>query len=207
MSLKRFLLPAAAILFAITTYSVFAADAPAPQPEPAPTDQANALIPGADYLIQPGDVLQISVWKEPDLTRPEVLVRPDGGLSFPLAGDVQAAGRSVPDLEKELTKRIQKYIPEAVVTVTIRQALGYRFYVVGRVTRSGEFVSVRPIDVMQALALAGGTTSFAAQNDIKILRRENGVETSIPFRYGRVQKGKSLNENIILKSGDIVVVP
>jgi polysaccharide export outer membrane protein len=212
MSLKRFLLPAAAILFAITTYSVFAADAPAPQPEPAAAaapavvDQANALIPGADYLIQPGDVLQISVWKEPDLTR-EVLVRPDGGLSFPLAGDVQAAGNSVPDLEKDLTKRIQKYIPEAVVTVAIRQALGYRFYVVGRVNRPGEFNSVRPIDVMQALALAGGTTSFAAQNDIKILRRVNGVETSIPFRYGRVQKGKSLKENIILKSGDIVVVP
>jgi polysaccharide export outer membrane protein len=206
MSLKRFLLPAAAILFAITTYSVSAADEPAPQPEPAATDQANALIPGADYLIQPGDLLQISVWKEPDLTR-EVLVRPDGGLSFPLAGDVQAAGNSVPDLEKELTKRIQKYIPEAVVTVAIRQALGYRFYVVGRVNRPGEFNSVRPIDVMQALALAGGTTSFAAVNDIKVLRRENGVESSIPFRYGRVQKGKSLKENIILKSGDIVVVP
>jgi polysaccharide export outer membrane protein len=212
MSLKRVLLPAAAILFAITTFSVFAADTPAPQPEPAAAaapavvDQANALIPGADYLIQPGDVLQISVWKEPDLTR-EVLVRPDGGLSFPLAGDVQAAGNSVPDLEKDLTKRIQKYIPEAVVTVAIRQALGYRFYVVGRVNRPGEFNSVRPIDVMQALALAGGTTSFAAVNDIKVLRRENGVESSIPFRYGRVQKGKSLKENIILKSGDIVVVP
>lgn len=206
MSLKRFLSSAATLVLVFTVISVPAVDEQVLQPAPAGNDPANALVVGADYLIQPGDILQISVWKEPDLTR-EVLVRPDGGLSFPLAGDVQAAGNSVPDLENEITKRIRKYIPEAVVTVAIRQALGYRFYIVGRVNRPGEFNSVRPIDVMQALALAGGTTSFAALNDIKILRRENGVETSIPFRYGRVQKGKSLKENIILKSGDVVVVP
>lgn len=206
MSLKRFLSSAATLVLVFTVISVPAVDEQVLQPAPAGNDPANALVVGADYLIQPGDILQISVWKEPDLAR-EVLVRPDGGLSFPLAGDVQAAGNSVPDLENEITKRIRKYIPEAVVTVAIRQALGYRFYIVGRVNRPGEFNSVRPIDVMQALALAGGTTSFAALNDIKILRRENGVETSIPFRYGRVQKGKSLKENIILKSGDVVVVP
>lgn len=206
MSLKRFLSSAATLVLVFAVISVPAVDEQVLQPAPAGNDPANALVVGADYLIQPGDVLQISVWKEPDLTR-EVLVRPDGGLSFPLAGDVPAAGNSVPDLEKELANRIRKFIPEAVVTVAMKDARGYRFYVVGRVNRPGEQISPRPIDVMQALALAGGTTTFAALNDIKILRRENGVETSIPFRYGRVQKGKSLKENIILKSGDVVVVP
>lgn len=206
MSLKRFLSSAATLVLVFTVISVPAVDEQVLQPAPAGNDPANALVVGADYLIQPGDLLHISVWKEPDLER-DVLVRPDGGLSFPLAGDVPAAGNSVPDLEKELANRIRKFIPEAVVTVAMKDARGYRFYVVGRVNRPGEQISPRPIDVMQALALAGGTTSFAALNDIKILRRENGVEASIPFRYGRVQKGKSLKENIILKSGDVVVVP
>lgn len=206
MSLKRFLSSAATLVLVFTVISVPAVDEQVLQPAPAGNDPANALVVGVDYLIQPGDLLHISVWKEPDLER-DVLVRPDGGLSFPLAGDVPAAGNSVPDLEKELANRIRKFIPEAVVTVAMKDARGYRFYVVGRVNRPGEQISPRPIDVMQALALAGGTTSFAALNDIKILRRENGVETSIPFRYGRVQKGKSLKENIILKSGDVVVVP
>ena len=206
MSLKRFLSSAATLVLVFAVISVPAVDEQVLQPAPAGNDPANALVVGADYLIQPGDLLHISVWKESDLER-DVLVRPDGGLSFPLAGDVPAAGNSVPDLEKELANRIRKFIPEAVVTVAMKDARGYRFYVVGRVNRPGEQISPRPIDVMQALALAGGTTSFAALNDIKILRRENGVETSIPFRYGRVQKGKSLKENIILKSGDVVVVP
>lgn len=206
MSLKRFLSSAATLVLVFAVISVPAVDEQVLQPAPAGNDPANALVVGVDYLIQPGDLLHISVWKESDLER-DVLVRPDGGLSFPLAGDVPAAGNSVPDLEKELANRIRKFIPEAVVTVAMKDARGYRFYVVGRVNRPGEQISPRPIDVMQALALAGGTTSFAALNDIKILRRENGVETSIPFRYGRVQKGKSLKENIILKSGDVVVVP
>ncbi len=160
----------------------------------------------SQYLLQPGDVLQIGVWKERELER-EILVRPDGKISFPLAGDIQAEGRTVAQLEKDLAKNIGRYIPEAVVTVVLKQPGGNQIYVVGRVNRPGPYPSLRTVDVMQAIALAGGMTPFASVNKIKILRRVDGVETVIRFRYGRVARGKSLSENIILQSGDIVVVP
>jgi polysaccharide biosynthesis/export protein len=160
----------------------------------------------ARYRIQPGDVLIVSVWKEQDMLS-EVLVRPDGGLSFPLAGEIDAAGRTVDEVRQALDERLQKFIPNAVVTVAVKQIGGNRVYVIGKVNRPGEFAFTRPIDVMQALSLAGGTTSFAALNDIRILRRENGKQRSIEFRYGDVEIGRRLEQNILLQSGDTVVVP
>lgn len=158
------------------------------------------------YRIQPGDVLIVSVWKEQDMLS-EVLVRPDGGLSYPLAGEIDAAGRTVEELRQTLDERLQKFIPSAVVTVAVKVIGGNRVYVIGKVNRPGEFTFTRPLDVMQALSLAGGATSFAALNDIRILRRENGKQKSIEFRYGEVEGGRRLEQNILLKSGDTVVVP
>lgn len=158
------------------------------------------------YLLQPGDMIQISVWKERDLDR-EILIRPDGRISFPLAGDIQAEGKTVAQLEKEVARNIGKYVPDAVVTVVLRSPGGNQIFVTGRVTRPGSYTSARTLDVVQAIALAGGLTPFASPNKIKILRRVNDVETVISFRYGRIEKGKSLTENIILQSGDVVVVP
>jgi polysaccharide export outer membrane protein len=158
------------------------------------------------YTIQPGDVLQVTVWKEKDLDR-EVLVRPDGGLSFPLAGEIQATNKTTDQVRREIALKLGKYIPEAVVTVAVKQALGSKIYVVGRVNRPGEYTAVRNVDVMQALSLAGGMTPFASANSIKILRRVNGVETAIPFKYGQVESGRRLTQNILLQSGDVVVVP
>jgi polysaccharide biosynthesis/export protein len=158
------------------------------------------------YLIQPGDLLQVSVWKEQDL-QGEILVRPDGGLSFPLAGDVAAEGKTVTELQSLLTERLRKYIPDPVVTILVKAAGGSRIYVLGKVNRPGEYPLYRPLDVMQALSLAGGTTPFAAVNDIAILRREGGKQRAIGFRYGDVEKGKALDQNLLLKSGDTVVVP
>jgi polysaccharide export outer membrane protein len=158
------------------------------------------------YRIQPGDLLRISVWKEQDL-QGEVLVRPDGGLSFPLAGDVQATGKSVEELRKELTERLKEFIPDAVVTVAIKEIGGNRVYVLGKVNRPGEFSFSRPLDVMQALSLAGGTTPYAALNDIVILRRNNERVDAIRFRYADVEHGKELSQNVLLHSGDTVVVP
>ena len=160
----------------------------------------------APYLIQPGDVLVVSVWKETDL-QSEVLVRPDGGLSLPLAGEFDAAGHSIEELRGAIAKKLDKYVPNAVVTVSVKQIGGNRIYVIGKVSRPGEFMFSRPIDVMQALSLAGGTTSFAALNDIQILRRESGKQQSIAFRYGDVENGRKLDQNILLRSGDTVVVP
>ncbi len=159
------------------------------------------------YRIQPGDMLIISVWKEPDLQM-EVLVRPDGGLSFPLAGDQRAAGRTVDELRQVLATRLKKFIPDPVVTVTVRQLGGNRVYVIGKVNRPGEFPFSRPLDVMQSLSLAGGATSFASVNDIRILRRgDNGQQISIPFRYEDVARGRNLEQNVLLETGDTVVVP
>lgn len=158
------------------------------------------------YKVQPGDVLTVSVWKETDLQQQEILVRPDGGFTFPLAGEVDTADKSVEEIRSLLADRLKRYIPNPVVTVMLRQ-IGARIYVVGRVNHPGDFPYSSPIDVMQAISLAGGTTSFAALNDIVILRRQNGAQESIPFRYSDVSRGRNLSQNIQLQSGDTVVVP
>jgi len=158
------------------------------------------------YRIQPGDVLDVSVWKEEDLVK-QVLVRPDGGMSFPLVGNIQAAGKSVADLQKLITERLTKYIPDPVVTVATLKLDGNKVYVIGKVARPGEFQTNRYMDVVQALSMAGGMTPYAADNKITVLRRENGKQRSIPFRYGDIEKGEDLEQNIILQSGDVVVVP
>ena len=161
----------------------------------------------ASYLIQPGDILQISVWKEEDL-QAEVLVRPDGGISFPLVGDLSLKGMSVAQTAELITKKIEQYIPDPMVTVAIKQIGGNRIYVIGKVNRPGEFPFSKALDVMQALSLGGGTTAYADLSDIQILRRnDSGKQIAIPFNYGRVESGKSLESNILLQSGDTVVVP
>ncbi len=158
------------------------------------------------YRIGPEDVLEIFVWKEPDLQR-EVLVRPDGGISFPLAGDLEAAGKTPVEVQEELTRRLQKYIPDAVVTVTVTKVAGYRIFVVGKVNNPGQYVVGRYVNVLQALTLAGGLTPYASENKIKIVRKKGDGEVTFPFHYSAVKKGKNLEENILLQSGDVVVVP
>src|SRR5210317_1354192 len=159
--------------------------------------------PSKGYLIQPGDVLEVSVWKEEDLQR-EVLVRPDGQISFPLVGDIDANGKTVSDLRAEITDRLQKYIPNLVVTVTVAQIMGKKIYVIGQVNNPGEFVVNPRVDVMQALSMAGGTTPFAKLGDIIILRRNSdGNQSAIRFRYNQVESGRSLDQNIMLNNGDV----
>ena len=123
---------------------------------------------GDTYKIQPGDVLDISVWKEEDLVK-QVLVRPDGGMSFPLVGNIQAAGKSVAELQKTITERLTKYIPDPVVTVAMLKLDGNKVYVIGKVARPGEILANRYMDVVQALSMAGGMTPYAADNKITIL--------------------------------------
>jgi len=160
-----------------------------------------------DYRLQPGDLLTISVWKEKDLDS-EVLVRPDGGISFPLAGDVNAQNETVAEVRQALAERLQRYIPDPVVTVAVKNIGGNHIYVIGKVSRPGEFPFSRPVDVMQALSLAGGATPYAALNEIVILRRNNaGAQKVLPFRYGDIARGRNLGQNVLLESGDTVVVP
>ncbi len=160
----------------------------------------------ADYRIGPEDVLYISVWKEEELQR-EVLVRPDGGISFPLAGDIQVSGKTPVEVEQEITAKIQHYIPEAVVSVSVKTVSGYTIFVNGKVKQPGKFVVGRYMDVMQAITLAGGLDTFAKEDSIKVIRRQNGKQVVHRFNYKEVKKGNNLEQNIILKSGDTIVVP
>lgn len=161
---------------------------------------------GPDYVIQRGDLVNVSVWREQDLDR-TILVRPDGRISFPLAGDLMAAGQTIAQLTQAIAAKLQQFIPGPVVTVTLKENLGNRLYVTGRVNRPGVYQVNQDIDVVQALALAGGLTPFADQSGIKILRREKGVGRAILFNYKQVQRGEQLEQNIILLPGDTVLVP
>lgn len=159
-----------------------------------------------EYLIEPEDTLNISVWKEEGLQK-DVLVRPDGGISFPLVGDLIAAGKSTSQIQTEITTKLKKYIPQPVVTVSLLKLAGYKVYVLGKVNKPGQFIVGSYVDVMQVLTLAGGLTPYASENDVKIIRRINGKEIVFPFEYSEVKSGERLQQNIILKSGDVVVVP
>jgi polysaccharide export outer membrane protein len=160
----------------------------------------------ADYTLHAGDKIEVSVWKEEDLQR-QVTVRPDGRFSFPLTGDVQAVGRSADEVRGDIENRLKRYISEPVVTVTVVEVAGNRVYVIGQVARPGMFVMNPQLNVLQALSLAGGTTPFAKLDDISILRHSGMSQQTLPFRYGQVVEGKSLEQNITLESGDVVVVP
>jgi polysaccharide export outer membrane protein len=187
-----------AILTAALLWTGLAAAQAYEPPSPVPADP---------YRIQPGDILAITVWKEEDL-QGDVLVRTDGGVSFPLAGEILAVPMTIEELRKDIARRLEKYIPNPVVTVALKQSGGNRIYVLGKVNRPGEFPFGKPIDVMQAISLAGGTTSYASLDDIKILRRKSGGnQDAINFRYSEVAQGRGLEQNILLISGDTVVVP
>lgn len=167
-----------------------------------------AAVQAADlpYTVKPGDLLSISIWKEPDL-QGDVLVTPDGTFAFPLVGQVDARNKTVTDLHKLITERLKGYISDPVVTVSVKEIKGNKVYVIGQVTRPGEFIVNPSVDVMQALSMAGGTTPFASLANIMILRRAAGNQQSFRFDYTNVVKGRSLEQNIELQSGDVVVVP
>lgn len=170
------------------------------------TSREDKALISSGYQLQPEDVLEISVWKEEGLKK-EVLIRPDGGLSFPLVGELQAAGMTAAQLQRELTQRLEKFIPDPVVSVAILKVAGNRIFVIGKVNKPGEFPAGRYVDVLQVLSMAGGLTPFASENSIKILRKERGTELVFPFKYSEVKKGENLQQNIQLQGGDVVVVP
>jgi polysaccharide biosynthesis/export protein len=173
---------------------------------PAQEERDTGRADTRSYLVQPGDLLHVQVWKEEGLDQ-EVLVRPDGGFSFPLAGDINAVGKTVEELRAEITDRLSRLIPGLVVTVSVREINGNKVYVLGQVNNPGEFVMNPRIDVMQALSIAGGTTAFASTNDIFVLRREDGRQVALPFQLNDIVRRRNLEQNILLESGDVVVVP
>jgi polysaccharide export outer membrane protein len=204
VSFRALLYAALLVLLGVSAASA-QSKAPAPPAQNKSAPGGAAATPG--YQIQPGDVLQISVWREEDL-KLDVLVRPDGGFTFPLAGDMTALGKTVEDIRKEISDRLVRYIPDLVVTVAVKEINGNKVYVIGQVNKPGAFVMNPRVDVMQALSIAGGTTPFAKLDDIVVLRRSSETnQIKLPFRYNDVVKGRGLEQNVLLVSGDVVVVP
>lgn len=160
-----------------------------------------------DYVIGPDDVLAVNVWKEDEISR-QVPVRPDGKVSLPLIGDVQAAGLTPLELQESIRARLAAYLVNPTVTVMVQEARSHRFNVVGEVEHPGSFVLGQPLTVLDALAMAGGFRDFAKTGAIYVLRlNADGSHQRIPFNYKQVISGRSLQQNIRLQPGDTVVVP
>ena len=165
-----------------------------------------AAVPGGDYVIGPGDILDISVWKDEALTR-QVSVLPDGKITFPLIGEVVAGGKTVAQLKADLEKKLARFVPGLELSLLVNQVNSMMVYVIGRVNQPGRFVLNANVNALQALAMAGGLNPFAKRGSIRIFR-ETPKETMIfYFDYDDVAKGKNLEQNIRLQRGDVIVVP
>jgi polysaccharide export outer membrane protein len=158
------------------------------------------------YIIGPGDVLDISVWKDEALTK-MVTVLPDGKLTFPLIGEVQAGGKTVAQLKEDLKKKLNRYAPGAELSLLVQQVNSMLIYVIGRVNKPGRFVLNTNIDVLQALSMAGGLNPFAKRGSVKIYRQTPGGTKIFNFDYDDVTGGKNLEQNITLMRGDVIVAP
>jgi polysaccharide export outer membrane protein len=158
------------------------------------------------YLMNAGDILDISVWNEEALQK-QVVVLPDGVITFPLAGEVLAKDKTVAEVQNELTKKLSKYLSEPVVTVSVVAVEGNRIHILGKVTNPGSFMMSQPLDAIQALSLAGGLSPYAEENNIIVLRREGNKQQVLPIRYADIKKGQALKTNITMKSGDVMLIP
>ena len=165
-----------------------------------------AVVQDPNYIIGPQDVIDISVWKEPDLSR-LVPVRPDGKISLPLLNDVQAAGLTPTQLGAQITANLTTYVTNPQVTVIVSQINSQRIYILGEVARPGAYTLIPDMNILQALSNAGGLTAFANSKKVYILRQGNAKGQKIPFNYKNVISGKDTGENIALKAGDTIVVP
>lgn len=175
----------------------------------APAVQAAPKKPATDdpnYVIGPQDLLDISVWKEPELTRP-VPVRPDGKISMPLLNDVQAAGRTPLQLASDITAGLKKFMTDPQVTVIVTTINSQRVFILGEVNRAGAYPLLPNMTVLQALSSAGGLSIYANLKKIYLLRVEDGKQVKHPFNYKDVLAGKAADQNIIVKAGDTIVVP
>jgi polysaccharide export outer membrane protein len=189
---------ASCIAFCMT--AILSAQSQGPTPESPRASQR------AHYIIEPGDVLAIFVWKEPSLSG-KVTVLPDGRISLGLIQDMSAAGVSSEDLAKKITEHLKQYVDFPTVTVSVESIQSYKVYVLGKVSKSGEYMSPTPINVLQALALAGGFAEFAKPAEIVIYRSDGESTRTYRFNLAEFDSGKNTIQNMALKSGDVVYVP
>ena len=180
--------------------------APAVQTPAARPAAAGAELP-AEYVIGPEDVLSVTFWRDADMTRDEIPVRPDGRITLPLLGDITAAGLTPEQLKAEIEKAAAKFQKEPSVTVAVRQINSRKVFITGNVANPNTYPLTGPRTVAQIIALAGGLTEYADKKNIRIMRTENGQQKSFKFNYSDFAKGKNLAQNIVLKPGDVIVVP
>jgi polysaccharide biosynthesis/export protein len=200
---------AAAAVLCLAQHTAIAQEltaSPTPAPPPAVTNVETAILTNAnDYKIGPEDLLDISVWKNPELSR-TVPVRPDGKVSLPLVNDIQAAGLTPTALRQQLIDRLSEFIPAPEVAVIVREVHSMKVAVVGSVKTPGRYELKSAATVLEMIALAQGFTDFASRDRIMILRQENGETKRIPFNYRKVAAGDE-QSNLVVQSGDIIVVP
>ena len=185
--------------------------APAPTQKPpapgAPAGQAEkGITPPPDYVVGPGDVLVITFWREKDLSG-EAMVRPDGRISLPLINDVMAAGLTPDQLRESLMKEAQRFVEDTNVTVIVKAINSRWIYITGQVGKPGPYQLVGPTTVLQLIAMAGGVLEYADSGSIVVMRNENGKPSNFKFNYKDVVRQRNLQQNILLKPGDTVVVP
>jgi polysaccharide export outer membrane protein len=166
----------------------------------------NRVTGDPSYVIGPTDVLDISVWKEPEVSR-TVPVRPDGRISLPLLSDVQAAGLTPTQLAAHITESLKKFMTGPQVTVIVATINSQRIYILGEVTRAGAYPLLPGMTVLQGLSSAGGFTQYANIKNIYLLRQENGQQAKYAFNYKDVTTGKNPEQNVVLKAGDTIIVP
>jgi polysaccharide export outer membrane protein len=160
-----------------------------------------------DYIIGTEDVLAVSVWKEPELSVKELVVRPDGKISLPLVNDIQASGLTPKELQLKIAAKLREFVASPNVNITVIKTLSHTVSVIGQVNKPGLYTLGSPTTVLDILARVGGLTEFAKAKNITILRNENGKILQFPFNYKNVIKGKDLPQNIFLLNGDKVLVP
>ncbi len=159
------------------------------------------------YVIGAGDILEIMVWKNQELTK-MVPVRPDGNISLPLAGELIVEGKTIKDLSEQLQETYAKFITDPVISVSVQQINSMNVYIIGRVNAPGVKPITAKTNVLQGLAMASGLTPFAEGNEIQIFRtKDDGTTSLIAFDYDDVSRGRNLQQNIFLKRGDVIVVP
>ncbi|MBA4369024.1 MAG: sugar transporter [Desulfobacterium sp.] len=159
-----------------------------------------------EYVIGHGDILNIDVWKDDALAK-QVTVLPDGRIAFPLIGEITAGGKTVAQLRREIETGLKRFVPDPILNVEVEQVNSMLIYVIGKVNQPGRFILNTNIDILQALAMAGGLNPFAKQDSIKIFRKTDQETSMYHFNYDEVSEGKQLSQNILLKRGDVIVVP
>jgi polysaccharide export outer membrane protein len=176
-------------------------------PAPPPQELKGGLdLFGQDYVIGPGDQLGVTVWRDDMLTR-TALVLPDGKIQFPLIGELVVGGKTVGEVKKELVEKLASYVVDADISVEVKQSSSLFIYIIGRVNAPGRQMLVADTTILQALAMAGGLNPFASEDKIKIFRQQKDSTLVYKFRYSYVSAGKHLEDNILLKRGDVIVVP